>query len=186
MHADHTRYVAGALLLIVLGGAACSDTLPADVTAPSAVPAITLKAEPSIVRPEILPPLGACRDRAAFRTRFVVILGDSNDGIVQGLDVSFVDSLGAIALPTVLGASAFDSRTPVGVPVTLPTSSPIPIPQAIPNDGFLVPIGGTRQVPVTLQFGCEVRPHGTLFVTARTRDRHGRSGSQRLAIAVTE
>src|SRR5215213_3876703 len=105
MHAYHAQSVAGALLLTALAGAACSDSLPADVTAPSAVPAVTLKAEPSIVTPELLPPLGVCHDRRAFRTRFVVFLGESRDTLVQGLDVSFVDSLGVMAIPAVIGGS---------------------------------------------------------------------------------
>jgi len=146
---------------------------------------VSLKAEPSIVRPDFLPPSAACRDHPAFRTRFVLIVGGLGGVTMDGLHASFVDGFGVSVVPTVLASAVFAGTTPAssGVPVPLPTSGPIPFPMTGPVP---IPEAGTRQGPVALQFGCHVRPHGTIFVTAQTRDGRGRSSDQRLAVAVEE
>src|SRR5215211_3953178 len=177
--------LSGTLLLVVLAGAACSGSDPVAATSPTAAPQVSLKAEPSIVRPDFLPPSAACHDHPGFRTRFVVFVGGFGGVTMDGLQASFVDAFGVSVMPGVIASGVFGGATSTtsGVPVPLPTSGPIPFPMTGPVP---IPDGATRQVPVTLEFGCHVRPHGTIVVTARTRDGRGRSWDQRLAVAVEE
>jgi len=186
MCASLSKFVPAAVLSAVLAGAACTVSAPVAATAPTANAQVTLKAEPSIVRPDFLPPSGGCRDHAGFRTRFVVFVGGFGGiVVVTGLHTSFVDGFGVSVMPTVLASPVFGGATTStsGTPVPLPTSGPIPFPLTGPVP---IPDGGTRQVPVMLEFGCHVHPRGTIVVTAQTRDDRGRSRDQRLTIAVEE
>jgi len=107
---------------------------------------------------------------------------------VQELRVSFSDRMGIVAVPAVLpAASTFGGSTMMPLPsIPLPSSAPIPIPTAGPNNGLSLSPGPLQRLPVTLEFGCDVRLPGTIVVTAGTRDRRGRRDDHRLVIGVRE
>ena len=188
MHPHITTYIPCTLLLAGLACVSCSDVAPADATAPTSIKSIALSVQPEKVEPEFLPPIGACTGGRAFRTRFVVVAGGMQGFVVQELRASFSDRFGVLTVPTVLSASAAQSNSmiPSSPPVPLPTSMPIPIPSAGPNNGLSVFAGGSREVPVRLEFGCHVRPQGTIHVDVGTRDDRGRSTTHRLTVDVGE
>ena len=188
MHPHITACVPGAILLAGLACVSCSDAAPADATAPTSVRDIALSVQPEKVEPEFLPPIGRCSDTRAFRTRFVVVAGGMEAFVVQELRVSFSDRFGVPTVPAVLSASAAQSGSmiPSSPPIPLPTSMPIPIPTSGPNNGLSVFPGGSQEVPVTLEFGCGVRPQGTIVVAVGTRDGRGRSTTHRLSVDVGE
>lgn len=189
MHAHVPKYIPGAILLVMLAAAGCSDDNPVDVTAPTAAQSLSLTAEPAVVTPEFLPPIGLC-NAPRFRTRFVVILGGSGGLAVTGLFVNFTDFLGFAAVPTVIPAAPFGGgptqTSAASTPIPFPASGPIPFPGSGPNGALSVPIGSLQHVPVTLEFGCHVRPRGTIIVSADTRDNRGRKGRSRLSVQVGE
>jgi hypothetical protein len=187
MCSDATRFLFGAVLLAGLTSASCNGVVPAEPTAPTAGEPVALAAEPSRVTPEFLPPSGLhCGGARPFRTHFVVILGAMSGVVVETLNVGFSDRFGVFSRPIVLGVSSvLSSSLAIGPsPVPLPTSSPIVFPTTGPNTGLLGSAGSSQRVPVTLEFGCLVRPQGRIVVTAGTRDRRGRWGEHRLMIDV--
>ena len=188
MHGHFVTCVSGALLLAGLSTVSCSDAGPATPTGPSTTQAVALRAEPETVRPEFLLPFGGCTGGRAFRTSFVVIVGGTVGFVVQELRVSFSDWMGIVAVPAVLpAASTFGGSTMMPLPsIPLPSSAPIPIPTAGPNNGLSLSPGPLQRLPVTLEFGCDVRLPGTIVVTAGTRDRRGRRDDHRLVIGVRE
>ena len=188
MHPHITACVPGAILLAGLACVSCSDAAPAGATAPSSVRAIALSVQPEKVEPEFLPPIRRCSDARAFRTRFVVIIGGMEAFVVQELRVSFSDRFGVAAVPAVVPATGAPSGSMItsSPPIPLPTSMPIPIPTSGPNNGLSVFPGGSQELPVTLEFGCGVRPEGTIVVDVGTRDSHGRSTTHRLSVDVGE
>jgi hypothetical protein len=178
MHALFPKYIPGAILLVMLAATACSDDNPVDVTAPTAAPSLSLTAEPAVVTPEFLPPIGLCT-APSFRTQFVVVLGGTGGVAVTGLFVNFNDFLGFAAVPTVIPAAQFRTTTQ-----TSAARIPVPFPASGPNDGLSVPTGVPQRIPVTLLFGCHVRPRGTIIVSADTRDNRGRKGTSRFSVQV--
>jgi hypothetical protein len=189
MCSDATRFLFGALLLAGLTSASCNGVVPAEPTAPTAGEPVALAVEPARVTPEFLPPSGLhCGGARPFRTHFVVILGAMPGLSVGSLNVGFTDRFGEVSLPSVLGStSALAGPTMAGPsPVPLPTTSPIPFPTTGPNSGLVASIGSAQRVPVILEFGCLVRPQGTIVVTAGTLDHRGRRGDHRLTIDVGE
>lgn len=182
MYAHFSKYVAGVLVLVVLVSAACSENNPVDVLGPTAAPqALSLTAEPAVVTPEFLPTTFSVCNAPRFRTRFVVLLGGIRGVAVTGLFVGFTDFLGLAAVPTVLPAAPFGGTTTFSA-----ARVPVPFPATGPNDGLSVPTGFPQNVPVTLEFGCHVRPRGTILVTADTRDGRGRMETARLSVPVGE
>jgi hypothetical protein len=189
MRGDVTRSLSAVTLLAGLISASCSDVVPAEPTAPTKLQPLALAAEPARVTPEFLPPFGTgCGGARPFRTRFVLVLGGIEGLVLQDLQVGFSDRFGVIAVPAVIPplsapSSSFGSS---GVPVRVPTSTPIPFPTTGPNSGLLGSAGTSGRLPVTLEFGCHVEPLGTIVVTAGTRDHRGRRGDHRLTIDVGE
>jgi hypothetical protein len=190
MRGDVTRFLSGVILLAGLISASCSDVMPTEPTASAKAQPLALAAEPAQVTPEFLPTTTGCGGARPFRARFVLIFGGMGDFVLQDLQVGFNDRFGVIAVPSVISplsapATSFDSS---GVPVRVPTSTPIPFPTTGPNSGVLESINVSERLserlPVLLEFGCRVQPHGTIVVTAGTRDRRGRRGDHRLTIDV--
>jgi hypothetical protein len=185
MRSDVPWFLSAVILLAGLISASCNGVAPAEPTAPTAGQPVAFAVEPARVTPEFLPPGLHCGGARAFRTHFAVILGSMPGVTFETLHVGFSDRFGAVHRPIVLGVSrVLSSSLAIGPsPVPLPTSSPIPFPTTGPNNG-LPGIGTPLRVPVVLEFGCLVRPHGTIVVTAGTRDRRGRLGDHRLTIDV--
>ena len=184
MRGDVTRSLSGVILFAGLICASCSDAVPTEPTASTKAQPLSLAAEPARVTPEFLPPDGiGCAGARPFRTRFVLILGGMDGFVLQDLRVGFSDPFGAISVPAVVGATRLGSITGSLPPNPLPTSTPIPFPTTGPNSG-LPGVGSPQRVPVILEFGCLVRPQGTIVVTAGTLDHRGRRGDRRLMIEV--
>jgi hypothetical protein len=186
---DATKYFSAVILLAGLTSASCNGVVPAEPTAPTtAGEPVAFAVEPARVTPEFLPPSGLhCGGARPFRTHLAVILGSMPGGFFETLDVGFNDRFGVASRPIVLGVSnTLSNSQAIGAsPVPLPTTSPIPFPTTGPNSG-LPGVGTPQRVPLILEFGCLVRPQGTIVVTAGTRDRHGRRGEQRRTIDVGE
>jgi hypothetical protein len=187
MRADDSRYLCGAVLLAGLIGVSCGEISPGDATAPTSTAAVTLAAEPAKVMPEFFPSFDASCSRRSFRTRFVAIVGSMGSAAVQTLGVSFTDRFGVFATPAVVPASdVFTGLMMTAPPIRLATSSAIPFAVTLPNNALSTPAGTSQRVPLTLEFGCHVDPHGTIIVVAGTRDDRGRWRDHRLAISVGE
>lgn len=186
MHPRITACVPAAVLLAGLACMSCSDAAPPDVTTPTSIRAIALAVQPERVEPEFLPPFVGCSGARAFRTRFAVVVGGMETFVVQELRVSFSDRFGMTAVPTVLPATGAPSGSMMtsSPPIPLPSSMPIPIPTTGPNDGLSVFPGGSQELPVLLEFGCHVRPQGTIVVSVGTRDGRGRSTTHQLTVDV--
>jgi hypothetical protein len=186
MHPHITACVPGAVLLAGLACLSCSDAAPVDATAQTSIRAIALSVQPEKVAPEFLPPFVGCTGARAFRTRFVVVAGGMEAFVVQELRVSFSDRFGMTAVPAVLPATGAPSGSMItsSPPIPLPSSMPIPIPTSGPNDGLSVFPGGSQELPVLLEFGCHVRPQGTIVVAVGTRDGRGRSTTHQLTVVV--
>jgi hypothetical protein len=189
MRGDVTRSLSGVILVAGLLGASCSDVVPTEPTASTKTPSPSLAAEPARVAPEFLPSFGTgCAGARPFRTRFVLILGGMDGFVLQDLRVGFNDRFGVTAVPAVVTPLTAPSTTfgSAGMPVPLPTSTPIPFPTTGPNSGLVESIRISDRLPVILEFGCHVQPLGTIVITAGTRDHRGRWGDHRLTIGVGE
>jgi hypothetical protein len=187
MRDDVTRSLFGVLVLAGLLSASCSDVVPTGPTESPRAQPLSLAAEPAQVTPEFLPPNDVvCAGARPFRTRFVLVLGGIGGFVLQDLRVGFTDPFGVISVPAVVGASRLGSMNGSLPPNPLPTSTPIPFPTTGPNTGLIPSTSISERLPVILEFGCHVRPHGTIVVTAGTRDRGGRRGDHRLTIDVGE
>ena len=187
MRGDVTRSLSGVILLAGLISTSCSDSMPTEPTASTKTPTLSLAAEPARVTPEFLPPSGAgCAGARPFRTRFVLILVAMGDFVLQDLQVGFSDRFGVIAAPAVVTPLTAPPTTfgSSGVPMRVPTSTPIPLPTTGPNSGLVESIRISDRLPVILEFDCHVQPLGTIVVTAGTRDRRGQRGDHRLTIEV--
>jgi hypothetical protein len=189
MRGDVTRSLSGVILLGGLISASCTDVVPTEPTASTKAQPLSLAAEPARVTPEFLPPPGTgCAGTRPFRARFVLILGGMGGFVLQDLQAGFSDRFGVISVPAVLGASGsrLGSMTGSLPPVPLATSTPIPFPTTGPNSGLVGSTSISERLPVILEFGCQVRPQGTIVVTAGTLDHRGRRGDHRLTIDVGE
>ena len=186
MHGHFTKHVPGAILMAGLACMSCSDATPADATAPTAVQTIELAVQPQRVAPEFLPTFGVCVGGRGFRTRFVIVAGGMHL-VLRDLRVSFSDRFGVITIPTVLSAAAQSASTiPSSLPIPLPTTVPVPVPSGRVNNGLSPFAGNSPGLPVALEFGCQVRPQGTIHVTVGTRDDRGRARTHRLTVDVGE
>jgi hypothetical protein len=194
MDARFPKYVPFVLVSVVVGVAACGQsnaTSPTTPTAPDAVVTASLTAEPSTVTPEFLP-ITFCPAQPAFRTRIVVIVSGGSDVILWRLRFGFTDRFGVNTLP--IGTSSLTTSfpsipnsMPVPIPgvMNIPHSTPIPIPGSPSIDGVLL-TGGFHRVPMSLEFGCGVRPGGTLNITADVSDRRGRQGTSEVSVKIAD
>jgi hypothetical protein len=150
--------------------------------------------QPATLRPETIPG-NSCMNDPAFATRIIVVIGPAGDVILSGLRFSFTDRFGRNALPRV---RPIPGSSPLSVPVSsIPPFSPIPVPGVAPLppspipipgsggvNGFMVPAGGSRQLPFLLLFDCGVAPAGILFVMTDIADSNGRMHTSRFEVRV--
>jgi hypothetical protein len=134
-------------------------------------------AQPTTLLPEFLPGF-TCAGSRAFGTRIIIVVNDSSNLFLSGLNFRFRDRMGITALPQVI---PIPGSSPLTMPiVSIPTSSPIPplgvapLPTAAP-----IPFAGNgnpipSQFPFLLTFGCGLFAQGTLFVSVDAGDRSGR------------
>jgi hypothetical protein len=156
---------------------ACGDNgSPVDPSAPTVVQTMSFTADPMRIQPEFLSARG-CTDGRAFRTHVdVAIVGGTRGVTVTGLRAGFTDRWGVVALPAGSSGQIPSSWTISGSPTV-----PVPTNMAVP---FPVPSNTSQRIPVVLEFGCQVRPQGTLIVVVDTRDDRGASSTHRVNIEV--
>lgn len=195
MHACSPR-LAPVVLASLLISTACdggASSPGASPTAPGRLQAVSLRAEPAAVTPEIVP-TDSCQGFLPFRTRLVVIVEGRTGLTIRRLLFRFTDRFGRDALPTVFPASGTpatqeaSSPSPLPGPVTVPTSSPVTIPtsssavpiptsSAVPipssSAGAQVSASGFARLPFLVEFGCGVPAAGTLVISAETTGADG-------------
>ena len=121
-----------------------------------------ISAEPAALRPEFLPGM-SCRSNRPFGTRVIIVIDGRNDVSLHRLRFRFVDRFGVTAFPNQIQTGVFPMTQP---PVSIPSSSPIPIPglATLPPEGVFIPFGASRTLPFFVSFGCGAFAQGTLFV----------------------
>ena len=187
MHAHITGFVPGAILMAGLACVSCSDSTPADATAPTSVGTITFSVQPRESLPEFLSANDGCSGARAFRTRFVVVAGGMQGFVVQELRASFSDPFGLVTVPLLIpptGPIRFDDGVLAAPPAAVVDAGSHPVGQGEQRPDRHG--GQLTGVPVALEFGCHVRPRGTIVVVVGTRDNRGRSTTHRLTVDVGE
>jgi len=173
MDARICKYASGFVLLAGLGLAGCvKDGVSTDhVTGPSTLTPASrtiVTVEPAAVRPVFLRS-PSCFTASPFQAGFSLVFRADQELSVRGFEFEFLDRLGRRSVPTLIPTSSTGSSF---VPVTLPTSSPVPIPGPSSSfNGFVMTAGTSSTVPFLLQFGCGVAPSGTLVVSVNTASR---------------
>lgn len=186
------------LLFVALIGASACNRMDVTVTAPAADAAgsplkSSFAAEPATVRPEFLHTTACPPAQRAFAARVSVLITGGDDVFLRGLRFAFTDRTGAITLPEVIAIPTLS--TPV--PMSLPASSPIPMPgiAALPGAttmplsgsstfyGLFIRAGTSRAIPFFLRFDCGV-PEGQLAISVDSGDGNGRFGMTQLKVQV--
>ena len=118
--------------------------------------------EPAALRPEFLPD-ASCRSNRPFGTRVIIVIDGRNDVSLHRLRFRFTDRFGMTAFPNQIQTGVFPMTQP---PVSIPSSSPSPIPglAPLPPEGVFIPFGASRTLPFFVSFGCGPFAQGTLFV----------------------
>lgn len=195
MHARFSKYVSVLLFPAMGVMAGCGEGKTASPTAPTLLQSALVTAEPSVAAAELVPDR-FCSAGSALGLRIIVTIGGGSEVIARGLQFEFTDFSGHRAFPV----SIFTSTGPMGSdrvplpiptqgsipmpgasPIPIPSSSPIPIP---PIPGVQIPAGGSRSIPIFLQFGCGVTGGGILVVTVETADTRGVSFTSNARVRV--
>ena len=178
MHKRVTTHASAFLLLASFGATACtSDSGPAaaNVTGPSAFAAgaatSSVTAHPNVITAEFQA-TATCRAEAPFDARLNVTVAPIQDLFVRRFGFEFLDGFGRRAVPLAFPGT-IESSNSVLLPVSLPTTHPIPFPGQVPLSSVAVQAGGFFRLPFRLRFDCGVPARGTLFVSVETADRRG-------------
>jgi hypothetical protein len=178
MHKRVTTYASAFLLLASFAATACNgDSGPAAVspTGPTAFAAggatSSVTADPTVISAEFQA-TGACRAEAPFDARLNVTVAPTQDLFVRRFGFEFLDRFGRRALPLAFPGT-IELNNSVLLPVSLPTTHPIPFPGQVPLSSIGVQAGGFFRLPFRLRFDCGVPARGTLFVSVETADRRG-------------
>ena len=197
MRTGFSKYVP-IFLFAAIGVFAGCDDRDGHPTAPTMFgsSAALVTAEPSIATPEPVADR-LCSGGSTFGVRVVITIGAGSDMIARRLRFEFTDRDGRHAVPllfstltTSTGSTSNSAFTPIPIPtqgsIPIPGSSSIPIPSqsSIPVDGVQIPAGGSRTVPIFLQFGCGVARAGTLVVIVDTADMRGMSFTSNTRVRV--
>jgi hypothetical protein len=185
-------------LFTAIGVIAGCDDRDGHPTAPTVFgsSAAFVTAEPSTATPELVADR-LCPGGSTFGVRIIITIGAGSDIIASRLRFDFTDRDGRRAVPllfstltTSTGSTSNSVLTPIPIPtqgsIPIPGSSSIPIPSqsSIPVDGVQIPAGGSRTVPIFLQFGCGVARAGTLVVSVDTADMRGMSFTSNARVRV--
>jgi hypothetical protein len=183
MHGRITNFTP-ALFVFLLLAAGCSDnggvaTGGSGLAGPGSVFSTRVTAEPLTIRPEFLSS-PFCRTQFPFSLRLILVVSAGQERFLRVIRFNLLDSFGGRTFPTAISSPA----APTSVPVSIPSSLPIPIPGTLPFHG--VPVSGSQRLPFSLQFGCGVRPAGTLSVSVETADRRGVADVSQITVRVGE
>jgi hypothetical protein len=197
MRTGFSKYVP-IFLFAAIGVLAGCDDHDGHPTAPTTFgsSAALVTAEPSIATPELVADR-LCPGGSTFGVRIVVTIGAGSDIIASRLRFDFTARDGRHSVPllfstltTSTGSTSNSVLTPIPIPtqgsIPIPGSSSIPIPSqsSVPVDGVQIPAGGSRSVPIFLQFGCGVARAGTLVVSVDTADMRGMSFTSNARVRV--
>jgi hypothetical protein len=177
MHHRVTTCAPAFLVLASFAAMACNgdgNTAAASLTGPSAFAvgsATSVTAEPAIIAAEFQAS-AICRAEAPFEARLNVGVRTRQELFIRGFGFEFLDPFGRRVLPLAFpGTIAVNNA--LLLPVSLPTTHPIPFPGHVPMSSVILPAGGLFKVPFRLRFDCGVPARGTLFVSVETGDRRG-------------
>jgi hypothetical protein len=178
------KYSLGVLLLATVVTTGCSSIDSSEVTMPATAQPVSLTAEPSNIRPQFLT-ASTCPTRPAFGFNFVLRLGGNPHVAFRQARFRFDDRFGVITVPRVVTTNTFTNSGAVPFPSgsTLPSASPIPFPSSTPLTGVISIVGTSSELPVAVEFPCDVRPDGTLIIVVDFDDQ-GRSRSSKVRVRV--
>lgn len=174
------------VLFTVLAAAGCDDDDDNGMlTAPTEVSSSFVSVEPEAATPEFVAE-SSCTTGSPFGVRIVIVIGGNRDVLVRRLRFSLFDVFGRSAAPLIVAPLISSAASAGSAPgsVTLPGSSPVPIPGSGMADGLLITAGNRRSFPFLLQFGCDVPPAGTLVATVETLDQDGKNGTSEVRVRV--
>jgi hypothetical protein len=189
MHKRVATYASTFVLLASFAAIACNgdgNTAAASLTGPSAFAGgsatASVTAEPAIIAAEFRSS-ATCRAESPFDTNLNVIIRSRQDLFIRGFGFEFLDLFGRRALPLAFPGT-IEVNNSVLLPVSLPTTHPIPFPGQVPMSSVAMQAGGFFKVPFRLRFACGVPARGTLFVSVETADRHGSVNVSRISAPI--
>ena len=156
--------------------AACSGSMPNDVTLPASATPVSLTATPDSLEPEFIPWNGCSADRP-FGLRFVIGVDGPPHVALRQLRFGFRDRFGNHFRPIVaanFGGTPIANVGPIPFPSPTSTGSTIPLPSSTPLMAVITSVGSSRTIPVSMSFPCGVFSSGTLVVIGDF-DGHGSS-----------
>ena len=196
MHACFPKYVPILLFPAIGVIAGCGDRDNANPTTPTVLGSAFVTAEPSTATRELVADRH-CPGGSTFGVRIIITIGAGSDITGRRLRFEFRDRAGHRSVPLAVstttgptGSTSSSAFSPIPTPsqgsLPLPGTSSIPIPSSspIPFEGVQITAGGSRSVPVFLQFGCGVAGAGTLVVSVDTADMSGKSFTSHARVRV--
>ena len=183
------RSICGAafLLLALVVSPGCGDDDNGTPSGPTVVsrfsvsPSVT--AEPLVLTPEFMND-EFCSGSGPFTVRLALLIAARTREALalRRIDFRFTDRRGLQTIPT---ASPIPMPQPGESPAgTIPTSSPVPIPEPGSGESILINPGTVGRFPFMLRFGCGVAPAGSLKVTVGTMSA-GRSQTSEVTVRVS-
>jgi hypothetical protein len=171
------RNYAPAFLIVCLLHAACEGNgdgirNPAAATSIRTSTSETrITAEPAILNPTFLAS-DNCAVAPPFAAEVTVIVRGGEGLVVSGLAFELLDRLGDRQTPVVRPGSNTSASVPTTPPLTLPTTSAVPIPRP-GSSTVVIPSAGQIALPFSLEFQCGVPASGTLVIVVSTADPSG-------------
>ena len=173
---ERSRWVAALVMPMALITAACSENSGSPTVAGSFQlnQSTLVTAEPATITPRFVSD-PFCGGALSFLALLRVTIGSHEDVWLGRVGFDFLDGSGVRTFPTAVPIPSSGSTIPTSTPVPIPSASPIPVPGHVPFGGVLIPGGQPRTQSFSLNFGCGVRPAGTLFLVIETTDRRGKA-----------
>ena len=166
MHVRVSIFASALLVLLIVS--ACEDSNGVSqpgTTRPSPFRSQLVSVEPAAIIPQFVRNT-SCLTFPPFQTRFNLLLRTDRDLFVQRFRFAFRDRFGGRALP-----------------VPIPTSPAVPIPEELPFHGTLVSPPFSR-FDFLLNFNCGVPADGTLSIEVETTDREGNADIATVSVRV--
>lgn len=171
------RNYAPVLLIVCLLHAACEGNGDSGIRNPAAATSIRttsdtrITAEPAVLNPTFLA-TDNCAVAPPFAAEVTVIVRGAEGLVVSGLAFELLDRLGDRQTPVVRPGSNTAASVPTTPPLTLPTTSAVPIPRP-GSSTVVIPSAGQIALPFSLEFQCGVPASGTLVIVVSTADPSG-------------
>lgn len=187
MHTRASTYSLTCFLMASCAVSACDNNdnaAAASLTGPRTAGATvsSVNVEPAIIAAE-LRPSSACRGEAPFDVRLTVNVRARQELFIGRIDFAFVDLSGRRAVPFAFPGTIAVNNS-ILLPVSLPTTHPVPFPGPVSMANVFVPAGGSFTAPFRLQFDCGVAARGSLLVSVETTDRDGEVRASRVSARI--